>query len=69
MANKLIDYEDNMRVLVTGQVLQRRKELCEECQYKGNNNFCQQNAAWLPEFVKYRYNQCPNNVWVDGWSS
>ena len=67
MGNKLLDYEDNMKVLVNRQVLSRRKELCSECQYKGANGFCQKNAQWLEEFVKYRYNECPAGIWVDGW--
>lgn len=67
MGNKLLDYEDNMKGMVSRQVLQRRKELCGECKYKGSNNFCQKNAQWLVEFVRYRYNKCPAGVWVDGW--
>ena len=67
MGNKLLDYEDNMKVMVSRQVLARRQEFCNQCQYKGANNFCQKNAEWLTEFVKMRYNKCPAGIWVDGW--
>lgn len=67
--NKLIDYEENMRVLVPKHILKKRQEFCNQCQFKGDNNFCQKNLQWLPEFVKFRYNECPAGIWVDGWSS
>lgn len=68
MSNKLLDYEDNMRVMVPKYILEKRTDYCNACQFKGNNNFCQKNAKWLEEFVKYRYNECPAGIWVDGWS-
>lgn len=67
MGNKLIDYEDNMKNMVQGPVLKRRREVCDECQYKGENNFCQKNAKWLPDFQMYRYNECPIKIWSYNW--
>lgn len=67
MGNKLLDYEDNMKIMVSRQVLKKRQEFCDQCPHKGANNFCQKNAQWLPEFVKLRYNECPAGIWVDGW--
>lgn len=69
MSNKLLDYEDNMRTLVKGKDLKERKETCNQCKFKGDNDFCQKNLQWLPDYAKFRYATCPENKWSDGWSS
>lgn len=68
MGNKLLDYEEQMRNRVQGPALKHRRDLCNGCNYKGANNFCQKNSQWLPDFQVFRYNACPIGIWVENWS-
>ena len=68
MGNKLLDYEENMRNLTQGHHYKNRKETCNACEFKGNNGFCQKNAAWLENYLLYKYNACPIGKWADEYS-
>lgn len=61
-----LEMEDNLKLQVPTPVLKQRNALCAGCKFKGDNNFCQVNFQWLPEFAKFRYNACPNDLWTYG---
>ena len=67
MSKQRSDWEDSLKLLVPQKVLDARKTACNKCKLKGPNGFCQENAEWLEEFQKYRYNKCPKGTWSDGW--
>lgn len=61
------DFEDRLKTLVHKSVLEHRKNLCNSCEFKGINNFCQKNYEYLPEFQLYRYHACPEKKWTEHW--
>lgn len=61
------DYEDRLKVLVHQNILKNRQALCNECDKKGVNGFCQVNFDYLPEFQPYKYNACPLKRWKESW--
>jgi hypothetical protein len=68
MASQSRDFEDRLKSQVHQSVLKHRKGICDGCEYKGANNFCQQTFEFLPEFQKYRYHTCPIKKWTENWS-
>lgn len=61
------DYEDRLKVLVHQSVLNHRKNLCNGCENKGANGFCQVNFDLILEFQQYKYNACPLGKWKESW--
>lgn len=67
-AKKGQDFEDRLKVLVHQSVLNQRKNLCNGCDKKGANGFCQVNFDYLPEHQQYKYNKCPLDRWKESWT-
>lgn len=61
------DYEDRLKVLVHQNILKHRENLCNECDKKGVNGFCQVNFNYLSEHRLYKYNACPIDRWKESW--
>ena len=67
MANQARDFEDRLKLQVHQSTLRHRRAICEGCEYKGQNGFCQKNYSYLIEYTQFRYNACPLEKWKENW--
>lgn len=42
-----------------------RKSICESCENKTMNNFCNKNMEFIPKFIQMKISCCPEERWTE----
>lgn len=65
--NPVLDFEERLKLLVANPMIAYRTNICNDCPSASINKICLENFQLIPDYVQYKYAECPKKKWSHGW--